>query len=56
MRDKHRLSAFQIGVLRKIFVTNSCDVAEEWRTLHKEMGGAYGRCRREERCKQGLCG
>ena len=56
LREKHRLSVFQNGVLRKAFVTRSCDVAEEWRTLHNEMGGAYGTYRREESCKQGLGG
>jgi hypothetical protein len=56
LREKHRLSVFQNGVLRKTFGTRTCDVAEEWRILHNEMGGAYGTYRREEGCIQGLGG
>lgn len=50
------LSVFQNGVLRKTFGTRTCDVAEEWRTLRNEMGGACGTYRREESCIQGLSG
>ena len=50
------MSVFQKGVLRKTFGTRTCDVAEEWRTQHKEMGGACGTYRREESCIQGLGG
>jgi hypothetical protein len=36
LRGEHRLRAFENGVLRKIFGSNTDEVTREWRRLHDE--------------------
>ena len=42
MREEHRLSVFENGVLGKIFGSKGDEVKKEWRKLHKEkLNGLY---------------